>query len=94
MPTAPESLPTRRSSAAASKRVRLRCVSRIPKQKLQPECGRLCVDAVSAADDRRVFELKCSLLQRLREAKDTGANVRRGFLELEGLRRIDNIRGC
>jgi len=37
VPTAPESLPTRRSSAAVSKRVRLRCISEYQRRSLRPK---------------------------------------------------------
>jgi len=50
VPTAPESLPTRMSSAAASKRIRFRSISRKPVQQLESEGVGSGMNAMRAAD--------------------------------------------
>ncbi len=74
MPTAPESLPTRRSSAAASKRVRFALNLGVPEKEFKAEGGRFGVDAVSAADDGSVLEFE----ERAFSGRRPGLRCRRG----------------
>jgi len=61
VPTAPESLPTRRSSAGSVEAGEVALHLRVPEQEFEAEGGGLGVDAVGAADDGRVFELDGAL---------------------------------
>ncbi len=65
----------------------------IPEEELEAEGGRLCVDAVGAADDGGMFELDGALFQDLGEGEDAGADDGGAFFELEGLGCIDYVGG-
>ena len=51
------------------------------------------MDAVGSADDRRVLEFKGAAGEDVGEGQDAFANFSGGFLELEGLRGVDNVGG-
>ena len=63
VPTAPEILPTRRSSAAAPQARQIAAGLLVPDRELQAERDRLGVDAVRAADLHGVLELQRAALQ-------------------------------
>ena len=65
MPTAPENLPTRMSSAAAIEALDVAPRFRVPVGQLEAEGDGLGVDAVRAADHGRVLELQGAPLQHL-----------------------------
>ena len=91
VPTAPESLPTRMSSAAASKRIEIALHLGIPVEQLEAEGRGLGVDAVGAADGGRVLELDGAALEHGEKADNAFANQRRCFFDLQRLGRIDNV---
>src|SRR5579862_2882302 len=57
----------------------------VPVQKLQAKCRRLRVDAVRAADCRRVLELERAPLENAEKSDETFPNDRRSFLHLKCL---------
>ena len=63
VPTAPEILPTRRSSAAASIRREIAAGLLVPDGEFQPEGNRLGVDSVGAPDLHGMLKLECAPLQ-------------------------------
>ncbi len=63
-----------------------------PAQQLQPERGRLGVDAVRAADGRRVTVLLCPSDDGSLEGRDPGREQLAGIPELEGERRVHYVR--
>jgi hypothetical protein len=77
VPTAPESLPTRMSSAAAPRRVQIALHLFVPDGQLQPEGNRLGVHAVRAADLHRVLELERAPLEHGRSSQARQQNGRR-----------------
>ena len=68
VPTAPENLPTRMSSAAALKALDVALRLRVPVGQLEAEGDGLGVDAVGASDHGRVLELPGAALQHFGEA--------------------------
>ncbi len=63
----------------------------VPEEELEAEGGGLGVDAMSATDDGRVLELEGAGFQGFGEREDAGADERRGFAELEGLRGVYDV---
>jgi len=92
-PTAPDSLPTRISSAAASKRARLRSISAKPVQQFQPKGSRLGMYPMGPANVGVCLNSRARRLSTASSASRPVSNQPGGFLDLQGLGGIDNIVG-
>ena len=57
----------------------------VPVQQLQPECGRLGMHPVRAADSGRVLELDGAAFEHSQQGYEVGMDQRRGLLHLQGL---------
>ena len=91
VPTAPESLPTRKVLGGGVEADKVTLHLREPEKELEAEGGWLGVDAVGATDDGGVLELESAAGEDVREVEDAGADFCGGFLELESLRRVDDV---
>ncbi len=63
----------------------------VPVEQLEAEGGGLGVDAVGAADGGRVLELDGAALEHGQQRGDAVADERRGFFDLQRLRRVDDV---
>src|SRR6059058_4813508 len=63
----------------------------VPEEQLETEGGGLGVDAVSAADDRRVLEFERATAQGFQQRENAGADYFAGFLELQSLRGVHDV---
>ncbi len=63
----------------------------VPVEQLEAECRGLGVDAVRAADGRRVLELDGAALEHCEQRRKPVADERRRLFDLQGLRGVDNV---
>ena len=90
VPTAPESLPTRDAVERRRRRSR-RAAARRPAEQLQAERGRLGVDAVRAADHRRVAVLDRARLDSGERRSSAGRADRARVAQLQRERGVDHV---
>ena len=93
VPTAPEVLPTRRSSAAARSACQVAAGFLVPDGQLQPEGDRLGVHAVGAADLHGVLELQGAPLQHGAQRFQAAQQNGRSLLQQQRLRGIHHVVG-
>ena len=91
MPTAPENFPTRMSSAACAKTLDVALGLGVPVGQLETKRDGLGVDAMSAADHGRVFELPGTAFQHGRKLFQVGGDNGGSLLDEQGLGSIDHV---
>ena len=92
VPTAPEIAQVAISSRAATSRVAGAGKLGVGQRELEPEGGRLGVDAVGAADGRRQLVLEGAALQRGEQRVDVGDQDVGGARKLHGEAGVEHVR--